>query len=91
MRLVLLVGLIQRGTPSGFPGPLRLPVGAERSTGTLKAGPGRTEAIIETGERGSESVNRAAHRAFGGLTALGREFLDLPAASASWSGTGGPR
>jgi hypothetical protein len=52
----------------------------------------RTEAIIEAGERGSEVVNRAAHRApcdagrlaeardgARWLTPLGREFLDLPA------------
>jgi hypothetical protein len=50
-------------------------VGAERSTGALKAGPRRTEAIIEAGERGSEGVIVLLTGPFGGLTDDLREFL----------------
>jgi len=50
-------------------------VEAERSIRTLKAGPERTEAIIEAGERGSEVVTVLLTGPFGGLTDDVREFL----------------
>jgi hypothetical protein len=50
-------------------------VEAERSTGALKAGPGRTEANIEAGERGGEVVTVLLTGPFGGLTDDVREFL----------------